>query len=127
VIGGLGFFHFVTNQWKDPLGSLESQLKKNLRECLADRDFLIVLPEAFNFGADFNGPHSPPGITAKDALIQLSEFSRKYGIVFVTSLLEAADDRVNSPFLNSAYLVDGGLSTPTPWRWLCHKRSPGGH
>jgi hypothetical protein len=46
--------------------------------------------------------------------------------VFVTSLLEAVDDRVDSPYLNSAYLVDSDFRTLAPWRWLCHKSSRGG-
>jgi hypothetical protein len=119
VIRGIGFFQFVENQWGDPIGSLEEEL----RNSLPGRDFLIVLPEAFNLGADYNGKSpSPPRIPAKEALAQLAGFSRDYGVVFVTSVLEAIDDRIPSKYLNSACLVDHDLGTVAPWRLLCHKR-----
>jgi hypothetical protein len=41
----------VANNWKHPLWSLECQLERNSQ----GRNFLIVLPEAFNLGADYNG------------------------------------------------------------------------
>jgi predicted amidohydrolase len=82
-----------------------------------------VLPEAFNLGADYNSKSpAPPRIPAKDALAQLGGFSRDYGVVFVTSVLEAIDDRIPSAYLNSAYLVDHDLGTVAPWRLLCHKK-----
>lgn len=118
MIRGIGFFQFVENQWGDPIGSLEEQLNDKLL-----RDFLIVLPEAFNLGADYNSKSpAPPRIPAKDALAQLGGFSRDYGVVFVTSVLEAIDDRIPSAYLNSAYLVDHDLGTVAPWRLLCHKK-----
>ena len=112
VIEGIGFFHFVANNWKHPLGSLECELKKNLR----GRNFLIVLPEAFNFGADYNGEAKTPKIPAERALRRLAHLSRKYGVVFVAGMLHAVER------FNSAYLIDADLGVP-PWRLLCHKRS----
>lgn len=119
----MGFFHFVANQWKDPLGSLrhqlsrEPRLERRLRD-LPGRDFLIVLPECFNFAGDYKNMALEPKISANDALRQLADLSREYRIVFVTGVLHAIDN------FNSAYLVDHDLGTPTPWRLLCHKMVP---
>jgi hypothetical protein len=112
VIKGVGFFQFVASNWKHPLGSLECHLKKEL----PGPGFLIVLPEAFNFGADYNGEVRTPRIPAERALRRLAHLSRKYGIVFVTGLLHAVER------FKSAYIIDADLGTP-PWRLLCHKQS----
>jgi hypothetical protein len=109
VLAGVGFFHFVENQWKDPLGSLETALEGC--DCLDNR--LIVLPEAFNVGANYREGVLPT-IPAKQALERLAEFSGKYGVVFVAGLLHKIDR------YNSAFLVDAALQEH-PWRLLCHK------
>jgi predicted amidohydrolase len=82
---------------------------------LPGRDFLIVLPECFNFAGDYKNMKLEPKIPANDALRQLADLSREYRIVFVTGLLHAIDR------FNSAYLVDADLG-PHEWRLLCHKR-----
>jgi predicted amidohydrolase len=84
MISGIGFFQFVEDKWIDPIGSLEKQL----REQRPARDSLIVLPEAFNFGADYkdNSP-LPPRIPAREALAKIAQFSRCYGVVLVAGIL----------------------------------------
>ncbi len=124
MIGGVGFFHFVANRWKDPLGSLRQQLSTEPRlerrlKDLSGRDFLIVLPECFNFEGDYKNRNLEPKIPASDALRQLADLCGEYRIVFVTGAL----DEVKK--VNSAYLVDADLGPPQ-WRLLCHKRDPDG-
>lgn len=110
MLAGVGFFHFVENHWKDPLGSLEKALR---RCCDSLDDRLIVLPEAFNVEAD-HSKGANPTIPAQLALERLGERSEEYGVVFVVGLIET---------YNSAYLVDTRLREH-PWRLLCHKRTP---
>jgi hypothetical protein len=133
MIGGVGFFHFVANQWKDPVGSLKHQLSREPRlerrlKDLPGRDFLIVLPECFNFAGNYRDNGFEPKISANDALQQLADISREYRIVFIAGLLHAIDR------FNSAYLVDADLGPPQigdacrgqvtscrSVRLLCHK------
>jgi hypothetical protein len=107
----IGFFAFGSNDKSDPVGSLEIELEKKPESQL--KDSLIVLPEAFNSGADYK-TSVEPRIPATDVLRQLAKLSRDYGIVFIAGLLHAEKQ------YNSAYLVDADLG-PTQRRWLCHK------
>lgn len=105
----IGYFHFVADRWRDPLGSLERELK----ELKSIRDALIVLPEFFNCGDQCN-PGEKPAIGASTCRSSLAGLSRKYGVVFVAALVD------ESTRFNSAWLIDADIKCD-PWRWLCHK------
>jgi hypothetical protein len=109
VLTGVGVFHFVEDRWRDPLGSLDAALSR----CGSLEDRLIVLPEAFNLGADYN-EGALPAIPARSALERLVEFSRRHRTVFVAGLLHLIDE------YSSACLIDATLQDD-PWRLLCHK------
>lgn len=107
-ISRVGFFHFGSDEKRDPVGSLEIELNKGPE--LADS--LIVLPEAFDArGGYYNLP-----VKLDDAArARLQALSLNRGIAFVVSLIE----RVKG--YNSAYLING---TGTP-SLLSRKRSGG--
>jgi hypothetical protein len=74
---------------------------------------LIVLPEAFNLGREYDPNYSPketPRLCARRVLGQLRRIAATYEVAFVLSIIEAGTRR------NSAYFVDSGLP-----RLLCRK------
>jgi len=111
MIEGIGFFEFVTDGWRDPLGSLECELEK---KACRFHDAPVVLPEFFNCG-DRCDPGDVPAIGALQTRRFLAQFSRKYRVAFVAALVDEPSR------FNSAYLIDADLADD-PWRLLCHKR-----
>jgi len=76
-------------------------------------DSLIVLPEAFNLGRQYDlndGAKERPLLDEQDVLARLREIAKTHKVVFVVGLIEIEARR------NSAYLVDAGSP-----RLMCHK------
>ncbi|HXF26949.1 MAG TPA: nitrilase-related carbon-nitrogen hydrolase, partial [Bryobacteraceae bacterium] len=76
-------------------------------------DSLIVLPEAFNLGRQYDlndKPKEKPLFGERDVLARLHEIATTHKVVFVVGLIEIETRR------NSAYLVDA--RSP---RLMCHK------
>jgi predicted amidohydrolase len=74
---------------------------------------LIVLPEAFNLGREYDTNHTPktaPLLDERSVLAELSRVAAYYDVIFVASLIET------STRWNSAYFIDAG----TP-RLMCRK------
>lgn len=92
MLAGVGHFHFV-EEYGEPIASLKTALAEHNA-----RDFLLVLPEAFNFGRSYyDEPGRPPKFSAAEVLTNLCEVAGKRSVVFVVSLLD--------PPHSSAYFV----------------------
>jgi predicted amidohydrolase len=76
------------------------------------RNSLIVLPEAFNNGADYNDEDRPPRIDADLRRSELRAIANEHSLVFIAGLL----DQPGGKTLNSAYLIDDRRS-----RLMVHK------
>jgi hypothetical protein len=120
MIGRVGFFHFVQAH-EDPLGELTVFLRKHLSGRLDQS--LVVLPEGFNLGREYNiNPALAEQTRKKKALFDarcilqyLDGIAAARAIVFVVGLIDEGRR-------NSAYFVDG-KSTP---RLICHKMNDDG-
>jgi hypothetical protein len=98
VLRYAGFFHFVKSHC-DPLGELTAAL-----DCYHDvAASLIVLPEAFNLGREYDPNYTPkakPLLDEHFVLEKLGDMAKTRTVVFVVSVIE-----INTR-LNSAYFVD---------------------
>lgn len=108
MIEGVDFFNLWRTVGDTRFGSLACGLKRALKEKSREHTFLIVLPEAFNLGADYNGGIKTPRIPAERALRWLAHLSRKHRVAFVAGLLHAVER------FNSAYLIDSDPGA-RPW------------
>jgi predicted amidohydrolase len=94
----VGVFHFPERHHA-PIPALKDALSQHP----GVRNSLIVLPEAFNNGADYNDEDRPPRIDADLMRSELSAIANEHGLLFVAGLL--------APMLGEpascAYLIDG--------------------
>jgi predicted amidohydrolase len=107
VVRRVGFFHFVRD-FNTPIEALTKEIEKE-RDKLINRaisESLIVLPEAFNIGRDYET--GPPELSACKILDELRKLARLNGIAFVAGILEGK--------CNSAYWIDA-----TGRQLMCHK------
>jgi hypothetical protein len=99
TIEKIGFFHFV-NGFETPIDELCRAIEAE-RDNHPDRDIdnsLIVLPEAFNLGHDYN-PSRDPELPASLIIDDLSRLAgAQLPVAFVVGILEGR--------CNSAYWVD---------------------
>lgn len=99
----IGVFHFVSRDRSDPIKSLSAALN----DARAKSDLsnsLIVLPEAFNLGRDYDsrdGRGVLPGISS-----QLRALASQFDVAFVAGLLIHGASCWRLP-LSAAFLIDG--------------------
>ena len=106
----VGYFHFAQAHC-DPLGELTKAIAAVTPTELPDS--LIVLPEAFNLGRDYDPNPTPkerPLLNEQSVLGRLHDVAVNQQLLFVVSVIEVEARR------NSAYLI--GAGTP---RLMCHK------
>lgn len=109
----VGFFHFGSNH-KEPTESLQSALAQIDKDELLGS--LIVLPEAFNYPADYWDEIAEPDSAT---MCKLERIAREFRVVFVVGLIVPDGNLLPR---SSAFLIDGNQ----PSKLICHKLSNDG-
>jgi hypothetical protein len=118
MIERVGFFHFI-EAYTDPLGELTKCLEKHSRSSI--RNSLIVLPEGFNLGRQYNVELCEAGVTREKPRFDAACMLQFLGGIAVTREISFVVGVIDEHRFSCGYYVDG--QEP---RQMCRKINPDG-